>query len=182
MFVKKSLSKGAKIGIGAASIFTLGAVAILTIWGVKKHLNKKNFDPNQSEDNNLKLIDQSNVENGKENIEPLQNKGNINSKNIKNISQERQSKGNTNINSKSADLKNEEVVDSDKAAIDKLKELGIEAYVEKFKKASEVIKSHQFLKDEQKELVDLLLFVKGKLDLKFIKYSAINGGISINFN
>ena len=52
--VKKGLSKGAKIGIAAAGILTLGAVAALTVWGVKSKGNKEpeGTEPNIKGPNN----------------------------------------------------------------------------------------------------------------------------------
>ena len=54
MPVKKGLSTGAKIGIVLASILTLGAVAALTVWGVKSKGNKEpeGTEPNIKGPNN----------------------------------------------------------------------------------------------------------------------------------
>ena len=67
MPVKKGLSKGAKIGIAAAGILTLGAVAALTVWGVKSKDNKEpeGTEPNIKGPNNEEQNIESN-ENGSE--------------------------------------------------------------------------------------------------------------------
>ena len=65
--VKKGLSTGAKIGIVLASILTLGAVAALTVWGVKSKGNKEpeGTEPNIKGPNNEKQ-DIESSENGSE--------------------------------------------------------------------------------------------------------------------
>ena len=65
--IKKGLSKGAKIGIAAAGILTLGAVAALTVWGVKSKGNKEpeGTEPNIKGPNNEKQ-DIESSENGSE--------------------------------------------------------------------------------------------------------------------
>ena len=80
MPVKKGLSKGAKIGIAAAGILTLGTVAALIAWGVKSKGNKEPEDtePNIKGPNNEEQNIESN-ENGSEKENKNDNKpeGNI---------------------------------------------------------------------------------------------------------
>lgn len=59
--VKKSLSTGAKIGIVAASILTLGTVAALITWGVKNRDNKESEDAET--DAEKQEIKKENIEN-----------------------------------------------------------------------------------------------------------------------
>ena len=52
----KGLSKNQKLAITVIASIVGVAAIVSTIWGVRKYLNKKNVDPNQSEDNNVELI------------------------------------------------------------------------------------------------------------------------------
>ena len=52
----KGLSKNQKLAITVIASIVGVAAIVSTIWGVRKHLNKKNVDPNQSKDNNVELI------------------------------------------------------------------------------------------------------------------------------
>ena len=187
MPVKKGLSKGAKIGIAAASIFTLGTVAALTIWGVKSKSNKGPEDTGPGaggQDINKKIIENQDVVDLGENKKEKKNIIKISNANVVSTNQDKKEEQNS-IKDISEFLKKSEqkieaynsllvgmqnvlgtdfgkqkMVDFKEKVIKDIKEIGSVAYLEKFNKMLEAIKSHQFSEKEKSELEELLQIVK----------------------
>ena len=147
--VKQGLSKNQKLAITVIASIVGVAAIVSTIWGVRKHLNKKNVDPNQSENNNVELINK-----GIEAInEELRSSfiGN-DEKNLKSIKQL--------IEQSIAKQSALALLNFKEAVINEFEKSGLEVYVKKFNKMLEIVKSHQFSKEEESKLADLLEIVK----------------------
>ena len=195
--VKKGLSKGATIGIMAASILTLGTVAALIAWGVKSKGNKGPEDtgPDAEKQGGNKNIENQDIvdsgeDKGKEkdiiktfdvNAVTLgQNQSN--EKNLIKNSEKFLNKARQKLESVQSLLneskilyanarpENKEVMlDFKEKVIQEFKELDSEIYVEKFDKMLKAVMLHQFSEDEKNELNDLLQVVKNN---KIAKRSA----------
>ena len=144
----KGLSKNQKLAITVTASIVGVAAIVSTIWGVRKHLNKKNVGPNQSEDNNVELINK-----GIEAInEKLQSSfiGN-DEKDLKSIKQ---------LIGHSTKQFALALLNFKEAVINELEKSDPEVYVKKFNEMLEIVKSHQFSKEEESKLADLLRIVK----------------------